>query len=188
MANAIFTAIESLINGAYAQVTNKAEFNELTKAIAASAKKASEARAKELMKSDVESAKKSAKDKSETKASGKATEKPATKGKAKSETKATKEVKETKESKKREKVAQIALTDTKAIKALGLTFEKVEGWTECVLLKGDTRPIYDYLKGLNLTWSAVRQGWQIPTKKNEKYGDTYSKVSKALGVKKIKVA
>lgn len=113
------------------------------------------------------------------------------KGAKKSETKATKKT-EKKESKKRERtyeVEQIALTDTKAVKKLGLKFVPYN--EKCVLLLGDTKPIAQALRNLkksgvfgNGHLKAVKGfdggfGWLV-----NKEHENYAQVCKSLGLKK----
>lgn len=106
------------------------------------------------------------------------------KGEAKPEKKAKKE---------RERiydVEQIALTDTKAVKKLGLKFVPYND--KCVLLLGETKPIAKALRGLkksgvfgNGHLKAVKGfeggfGWLV----NKEHED-YAKVCKSLGLKKV---
>lgn len=137
MNNSIVIAIKSLINGAYAQVTNKDEFNALTREITDVIQASAKARAAEIkaLAAEPKTEKKTAKTKTKT------TAKAATKTTAKTAT-AKVEKTEVKETKKREEVAQIALTNTKAIKALGLNWvEYKSGY----VLGGDTKRIKDAL-------------------------------------------
>ena len=126
-------------------------------------------------------------------------------GTKKSEKPAKKEDKKAKNTKKSEKkgeksekkvkkertyeVEQIALTDTKAVKKLGLKFVKYND--KCMLLVGETKPIAKALRGLkksgvfgNGHLKAVKGfeggfGWLV----NKEHED-YAKVCKALGLKK----
>lgn len=86
-------------------------------------------------------------------------------------------------------VEQVALTDTKAVKKLGLRFVPYN--EKCVLLLGETRPIAQALRGLkksgvfgNGHLRAVEGfeggfGWLV----NKEHED-YAKVCKSLGLKK----
>ena len=100
---------------------------------------------------------------------------------------------ETKAKKERERtydVEQIALTDTKAVKKLGLKFVPYND--KCVLLIGNTKPIAKELRGLkksgvfgNGHLKAVKGfeggfGWLV-----NKEHDDYGKVCKSLGLKKV---
>jgi hypothetical protein len=118
--------------------------------------------------------------KSETKAEKKDTKK----GEAKPEKKAKKERERTYD------VEQIALTDTKAVKKLGLKFIPYND--KCVLLLGETKPIAAALRNLkksgvfgNGHLKAVKGfeggfGWLV----NKEHED-YAKVCKSLGLKKV---
>lgn len=106
----------------------------------------------------------------------------AKKGEKKAETKAKKE--------RVYDVEQIALTDTKAVKKLGLKFVPYND--KCVLLLGETKPIAQALRGLkksgvfgNGHLKAVKGfeggfGWLV----NKEHKD-YAKVCKSLGLKKV---
>ena len=122
--------------------------------------------------------------------------KPEKKGEKNNEKKDTKKG-ETKPEKKAKKerertydVEQIALTDTKAVKKLGLKFVPYND--KCVLLLGETKPIAQALRGLkksgvfgNGHLKAVKGfeggfGWLV----NKEHED-YAKVCKSLGLKKV---
>ncbi len=106
------------------------------------------------------------------------------KGETKPEKKAKKERERTYD------VEQIALTDTKAVKKLGLKFVPYND--KCVLLLGETKPIAQALRGLkksgvfgNGHLKAVKGfeggfGWLV----NKEHED-YAKVCKSLGLKKV---
>lgn len=121
---------------------------------------------------------------------------------SKSKDKGKKEEKKPKQADKKEKkgdkksekqrtyeVEQIALTDTKAVKKLGLKFVPYND--KCVLLLGETKPIAQALRGLkksgvfgNGHLKAVKGfeggfGWLV----NKEHED-YAKVCKSLGLKK----
>lgn len=121
-------------------------------------------------------------------------QKPEKKGEKKNEKKDTKKG-ETKPEKKAKKehertydVEQIALTDTKAVKKLGLKFVPYND--KCVLLLGETKPIAQALRGLkksgvfgNGHLKAVKGfeggfGWLV-----NKEHDDFGKVCKSLGLK-----
>lgn len=123
-------------------------------------------------------------------------QKPEKKGEKKNEKKDTKKG-ETKPEKKAKKerertydVEQIALTDTKAVKKLGLKFVPYND--KCMLLLGETKPIAQALRGLkksgvfgNGHLKAVKGfeggfGWLV----NKEHED-YAKVCKSLGLKKV---
>lgn len=106
------------------------------------------------------------------------------KGETKPEKKAKKERERTYD------VEQIALTDTKAVKKLGLKFVPYND--KCMLLLGETKPIAQALRGLkksgvfgNGHLKAVKGfeggfGWLV----NKEHED-YAKVCKSLGLKKV---
>lgn len=132
--------------------------------------------------------KKSETKKSETKAETKKSEK-------KSETKKAAEKKSTKKSEKKAKkertykVEQIALTDTKAVKKLGLKF--IPYSDKCFILGGNTEPIAQELRGMKKL-GVFGNGHLKPVKGFEggfgwlvnKENENYAKVCKSLGLKK----
>lgn len=121
----------------------------------------------------------------------KETEQPAKQGKSKERVKKIEEVaaKTSKQSVKQEPAptqtdsdAQIAITDTKAIAKLGLTFEKYN--EKCWVLRGNTKPIRsilkDKFKGVFNGRLTGGEGWVIRT-------DNVNECAKALKLK-IKTA
>lgn len=193
--------IKCNFSAVFAQFETVNEVNEVANAIRSELINAYNARIKELggsVKEDKKSvsvtvsAEGTKKDAPAAKKSEKKTEKKSEKKDTKkSETKTTKKA-EKKESKKRERtyeVEQVALTDTKAVKKLGLKFVPYN--EKCVLLLGDTKPIAQALRNLkksgvfgNGHLKAVKGfdggfGWLVNTEH-----DDYAKVCKSLGLKK----
>lgn len=176
----------------FAQFKSVEEVKEVANAIRDELISSFNARVKELggdkqKKADVNVAVSAAEDKkgvkkSETKAEKKTAEKKTAK---KGDTKSEKEVK--KERERNYDVEQIALTDTKALKKLGLKFIPYND--KCLLLTGETKPIAQALRGLkksgvfgNGHLKAVDGfeggfGWLV----NKEHED-FPKVAKSLGL------
>lgn len=131
--------------------------------------------------------------KSETKAETKKSEtkKAEKKGAAKKDTKKAEKKSEKKAKKERTyKVEQIALTDTKAVKKLGLKF--IPYSDKCFVLGGNTEPIAQELRGMKKL-GVFGNGHLKPVKGFEggfgwlvnKENENYAKVCKSLGLKKV---
>ena len=184
-------AIKCNFSAVFAQFESVEEVKNVANVIRDELINAFNARVKELggdkqKKADVDVTVSAAEDKKgkQNKPAKKEDKKGAKKGETKPEKKAKKERERTYD------VEQIALTDTKAVKKLGLKFIPYND--KCVLLLGETKPIAAALRNLkksgvfgNGHLKAVKGfeggfGWLV----NKEHED-YAKVCKSLGLKKV---
>lgn len=167
--------IKSIISMLFAQQSKTEDLKNLANTICAEVKEAYEARFKEIK--DTPSAK---------------TETPKTESKSKSDnkkptaakSKASEPAKPESKSKTSSEANDIVMEtiDLKAIKKLGLTFEKYSDW--CWVLRGETKPLRKILKekfkGVFNSRLSGGEGWVIKT-------DNVKECAKALGLN-VKVA
>ena len=166
----------SVLTDVFSQYTTADELKSVANAMCAQIKEAYEARFKELTPNaktaskpatvPAASAKPEVKSQKDKTAKAKTAEAPKTEAKSASDTDTL-----------------VAITDLKAIKKLGLTFEKYND--RCWVLRGDTKPLRKILKeqfkGVFNSHLSGGEGWVIKT-------SNVDECAKALGIKLSKVA